>query len=183
MVIAAVNRLLLTPQLLQHASIAASRDALQRLRRHAAIEVLAGASIIAIVAALGTMAPAIHAAHAHPTYEAIPADAAFVHIHLTEAMADVTIRPGRAGRARATIRLWNEDFAPLDARQVSLTLTAPTAAGNPAPRPASQRRDGAWQVDGIALAEPGNWTVSVGVVLGPTKRLTLTAPIVIEPGQ
>ncbi|HWX84122.1 MAG TPA: copper homeostasis membrane protein CopD [Xanthobacteraceae bacterium] len=181
--IAAVNRFSLTPQLLQHANIAASRDALRRLRRHAAIEALAGATIIAIVAALGTMAPAIHAAHAHPTYEAVPADAAFVHIHLTEAMADVTIRPGRAGRARATIRLWNEDFAPLDARQVSLTLTAPSVAGNPTPRPASQRRDGAWQVDGIALAEPGNWTVSVGVVLGPTKRLTLTAPIVIEPGQ
>jgi putative copper resistance protein D len=181
--IAAVNRFLLTPRLLQHANIAASRDALRRLRRHAAIEALAGAIVIAIVAVLGTMAPAIHAAHAHPTYEAIPADAAFVHIHLTEAMADVTIRPGRAGRARATIRLWNEDFAPLDARQVSLTLTAPSAAGNPTPRPASQRRDGAWQVDGIALAEPGNWTVSVGVVLGPTKRLTLTAPIVIEPGQ
>jgi putative copper resistance protein D len=181
--IAAVNRFLLTPRLLQHASIAASRDALRRLRRHAAIEVLAGAIIIAIVAVLGTMAPAIHAAHAHPTYEAIPADAAFVHIHLPEAMADVTIRPGRAGRARATIRLWNEDFAPLDARQVSLTLTAPSVAGNPTPRPASQRRDGAWQVDGIALAEPGNWTISVEVVLGPTKRLTLTAPVVIEPGQ
>jgi copper resistance protein D len=181
--IAAVNRFLLTPQLVQHANIAASHDALRRLRRHAAIEALAGAIIIAIVAALGTMPPAIHAAHAHPTYEAVPADAAFVHIHLTEAMADVTIRPGRAGPARATIRLWNEDFAPLDARQVSLTLTAPSAAGSPTPRPASQRRDGAWQVDGIALAEPGNWTVSVGVVLGPTKRLTLTAPIVIEPGQ
>ena len=39
-----------------------------------------------------------------------PADAAFVHIHLVEGMADVTIRPGRTGRARATIRLWNEDF-------------------------------------------------------------------------
>jgi len=181
--IAAVNRFLLTPQLLQRANIAASRDALRRLRRHAAIEALAGAIIIAIVAVLGTMAPAIHAAHAHPTYEAVPTDAAFVDIHLTEAMADVTIRPGRAGRARATIRLWNEDFAPLDARQVSLTLTAPSAAGNSTPRPASQRRDGAWQVDGIALAEPGNWTVSVSVVLGPTKRLTLTAPIVIEPGQ
>jgi putative copper resistance protein D len=181
--IAAVNRFLLTPQLLQHANIAASRHALQRLRRHAAIEALAGAIVIAIVAALGTMAPAIHTAHAHPTYEAVPADAAFVHIHLPEAMADVTIRPGRAGRARATIRLWNEDFAPLDARQVSLTLTAPTAAGNPMARPARQNRDGAWQVDGIELSQPGNWTVTVDVLLGPTNRLTLSAPIVIEPGQ
>jgi len=183
--VAAGNRFLLTPQLVQQASIAVSRDALRRLRRNAAIEVLAGATIIAIVAALGTMPPAIHAAHQHLTYEAVPADAAFVHIHLTEGMADVTIRPGRVGRARAIIRLWDADFEPLEARQVSVTLTAPAAAAgnNPTPRPASQRRDGAWQVDGIALSEPGNWTVSVDVVLDATKRLTLTAPIVIEPGQ
>ena len=178
--IAAVNRLRLTPQLLQQASIAASRDALQRLRRNAAIEALAGAIVIAIVAALGIMPPAIHAAHQHPTYGAVPADAAFVHIHLVEGMADVTIRPGRAGRARATIRLWNEDFEALNAQQVSLTLTAPTAAVSNA-YPARQGRDGAWQVDGIALFEPGNWTVTVDVALDQTKRLTLTAPIVIEP--
>jgi putative copper resistance protein D len=181
--IAAVNRLRLTPRLLQQASIAASRDALRQLRRNAATEALVGAIVIAIVAALGTMPPAIHAAHQHPTYGPVPADAAFVHIHLTEGMADVTIRPGRTGLARATIRLWNEDFEALNARQVSVTLTAPAAASQPTTRPARQGRDGAWQVDGIALSEPGNWTVSVDVVLDQTKRLTLTAPIVIEPGQ
>jgi putative copper resistance protein D len=181
--IAAVNRFRLTPQLLQRASIAASGNALRRLRGNAAIEVLAGAIVIVIVAALGTMPPAIHAAHQHPTYGAVPADAAFVHIHLVEGMADVTIRPGRIGRARATIRLWNEDFGPLEARQVSLTLTAPAAASQPTARPARQGRDGAWQVDGIELSEPGNWTVTVEVALDQTKRLTLTAPIVIEPAQ
>jgi putative copper resistance protein D len=181
--IAAVNRLRLTPQLLQQASIATSRDALRQLRRNAATEASAGAIVIAIVAALGTMPPAIHAAHQHPTYGPVPADAAFVHIHLTEGMADVTIRPGRTGLARATIRLWNEDFEALNARQVSVTLTAPAAASQPTTRPARQGRDGAWQVDGIALSEPGNWTISVDVVLDQTKRLTLTAPIVIEPGQ
>src|SRR6202035_5550982 len=139
--IAAVNRFRLTPRLVQQASITASHNALRRLRRNAAIEISAGAIVIAIVAALGTMPPAIHAAHQHPTYGAVPADAAFVHIHLVEGMADVTIRPGRAGRARATIRLWNEDFEALNARQVSLTLTAPTAtAGNA--HPARQGRDG-----------------------------------------
>jgi len=180
--IATVNRFRLTPQLLQQASIAASREALRRLRRNATIEVLAGAIVIAIVAALGTMVPAIHAAHQHPTYEAVPADAAFVHIHLVEGMADVTIRPGRTGRARATIRLWNEDFGPLAARLVSMTLTAPGATANPTTLPALQRRDGAWEVDCIELSEAGNWTVTVDVMLDQTKRLTLTAPIVIEPG-
>jgi len=62
-------------------------------------------------------------------------------------------------------------------------LTAPTAASQPTPRPAQLGRDGAWQVDGIELSEPGNWTVTVDVVLDPKKHLTLTAPIVIEPAQ
>jgi putative copper resistance protein D len=181
--IATVNRFRLTPRLLQETSIAASRGALRKLRRNAAIEVLAGATVIAIVAALGTMPPAIHAAHQHPTYGAVPADAAFVHIHSTEGMADVTIRPGRTGRARATIRLWDDDFEALNARQVSVTLTAPTAASQSTTRPARQDRDGAWQVDGIEFSEPGNWTVSVDIALDQTKRLTLAAPIVIEPGQ
>ena len=181
--IATVNRFRLTPQLLQQASIAASRNALRKLRRNAAIETSAGAIVIVIVAALGTMPPAIHAAHQHPTYGAVPADAAFVHIHDVDGMADVTISPGRTGRARATIRLWNEDFEALNARQVSLSLAAPNAASQPTPRPARQDRDGAWQVDGIALAEPGNWTISVDVVLDGNKHLTLTAPIVIEAGQ
>jgi putative copper resistance protein D len=180
--IAGVNRLQLTPQLLQQVSTIASRDALWQLRRNAAIEASAGAIVIAIVAALGTMPPAIHAAHQHPTYGPVPADAAFVHIHLVDGMADVTIRPGRAGRARATIRLWNDDFEALNARQLSLTLTAPAAAVGNA-YPAREGRDGAWQVDGIELSEPGNWTVTVDVVLDQTKRLTLTAPIVIEPAQ
>ena len=68
-------------------------------------------------------------------------------------------------------------------RQVSDTAReiSTAAAGNA--HPARQGRDGAWQVDGIELSEPGNWIVTVDVALDQTKRLTLTAPIVIEPGQ
>jgi hypothetical protein len=35
-------------------------------------------------------------------------------------MADVTIMPGRVGRAHAIIRLWNEEFEPLAAQKVTL---------------------------------------------------------------
>jgi len=61
-----------------------------------------------IVGALGTMEPA---AHRHTAPADIPPDAVFVHLHTSEAMADVTIDPGRAGRTRAIIRLSREDFA------------------------------------------------------------------------
>jgi putative copper resistance protein D len=170
--IAAVNKFRLTPRL-------AAASAVRGLQRNSLIEAALGFAAVAAVGALGAMAPASHA-HQHPA-GAIPADAAFVHIHSTQGMADVTITPGHIGQARATIRLWNDDFAPLAAREVTLTLTAPTPGSKPVMRLASPAPDGAWQVDGIALEAPGNWTVAVGITLRPAGRLVLDAPIVIEP--
>ena len=67
--IAAVNRLHLTPRLVQGADSATIADALRQLRRNASLEVAIGAIIIAVVAALGTNPPGfeaiIHAHHSH----------------------------------------------------------------------------------------------------------------------
>jgi len=182
--IAAVNRFRLTPQLVPNASSGASsraRDAVRRLRRNALAETLIGAGIVIIVAALGTEPPASHV-HQHPVYGAVPADAAFVHIHGEGGMADITILPGRAGLARATIRLWDADLVGLlDAREVTVTLAPPTAGSNPTTRVAVQDADGAWQVGRFRLSQPGNWMVTVDAVLGPANHLVLAAPIVIEP--
>jgi len=98
-------------------------------------------------------------------------------------MAEVTISPGRAGTANATIHLADEDFGPLDAQAVTLTLTAPTTGSKPTTRIARRDIDGDWQVDGIALAVPGNWAVVVDATLSPNKHLLLDAPIVIDPAQ
>jgi copper resistance protein D len=182
--IAAVNRLRFTPRL-QDASMIATQGAVFQLRRNALVEVLTGAAIICIVAVLGTEPPASHANH-HAIYGAVPADAAFVHIHTEQGMADVMITPGRVGPARATIHLWNDDLEQLDVREVKFSVAPPSGGSNaggskPAARVAVQDADGAWQVDGIALSQPGNWTVTVDAALGANKRLVLSAPIVIEP--
>jgi len=181
--IAAVNRLRLTPRIVQDANATAARQALRQLRRNAAIEAAAGAAILAIVAVLGTLPPASHAGH-HSAYSSVvPADAAFVHIHSDQGMAEVTILPGRTGTANATIRLWDDDFNVLPARELSLALTPPAAGSKPMTRAAVQDADGAWHVDGIDLAQAGNWMVSVSTVLGSGKPLVLEAPIVIDPGH
>jgi putative copper resistance protein D len=172
--LAAVNRFHLTPRL-------AAVGAVRQLQRNSLAEAALGFAAVLVVGFLGTMAPASHA-HLHPAYGAVAAEAAFTHIHGEQGIAEVTIMPGRAGSARATIRLWNEDFGPLEAQAVTLTLTAPTTLSKPTTRFAWQTRDGAWQVDGIELPQPGIWMITVGAVLGPHKRLALTAPIVIEPG-
>ncbi len=54
---AAVNRLWLTPRLLESGSPAIARDALRQIGRNSLIEVVLASIIIVIVAALGTMAP------------------------------------------------------------------------------------------------------------------------------
>jgi len=176
--IAAVNRLHLTPKLIQNADVTAAQDARRQLSRNATVEATMSAAIIAIVAVLGTLPPASHAHH-HVATGAIPADAAFQHIHGESGMADVLIEPGRVGTANAIIHLWNDDLETLDARDVTVTLTAPMA-GKPTTRVASQDSDGAWHVDGIELTEPGNWMVAVRAVLSSGSRLDLEAPIVIN---
>jgi copper resistance protein D len=177
--IAAINRQWLTPRLVQNENSSAAQGALRNLRRNALIETLAGAAVICVVAVLGTKPPGIHV-HQHPAYGALPTDAAFVHIHTEEVMADVAIVPGHPGEARATIRLWNGDFEPLEARAVKFSIAPP--GGNQSPALiAEQNADGAWQVDHVELSQPGNWTVTVDVELNATSHAVLAAPIVIDP--
>lgn len=99
--LAAVNRFRLAPRL-------PAPVAVRALVRNSLIESALGLGVLAIVGALGTMPPA---AHRHAPQPNIPADAAFVHIPSSEAMANFTIDPGRAGRAHVTIRVSREDFS------------------------------------------------------------------------
>jgi len=178
--LAAVNRLVLTPRIVQQAPVCGAQS-IKKLGRNAVIETAAGAVIIGIVAMLGTMPPAIHAAHHHPAYTSVvPADAAFVHIHSDQGMAEVTIEPGRAGRVDIITRLWTSEFAPLAAQRVTVTLTLP-AGGQSIMRVAAPDAEDAWRVDDVTLPQPGDWTVKVEALLGPDRQLTLLAPIVIEP--
>jgi putative copper resistance protein D len=57
--VAAINRLRLTPRLLQGADDSARRDALRQLRNNSLIEAGIGAVILLIVGALGTLPPGL----------------------------------------------------------------------------------------------------------------------------
>jgi putative copper resistance protein D len=173
--IAAVNRLYLTPRL-------AVAGAVHRLQNNSVVETALGFAAILVVGFLGAMAPASHT-HQHPSYAYVPPDAAFVHIHSLAGMADVAIIPGHVGKARAVIRLWDENYESLAANELTFTLIAPVPGSKPVVRVASQDQGGAWQVDGIDLPLPGNWIAGVDAEFGARRRLALEAPIVIEPKQ
>lgn len=170
--IAAVNRLRLTPRL-----PAPAPAALRALRRNSLAETTLGLSVLLVVGALGTMEPTVHR---HTAPADIPPDTAFVHIHSTEAMADVTIDPGRAGRTRAIIRLSNEDFSEFSAKSVRLALDPPASAVAAVDRNAVRMPNGTWQADALDLGVPGIWTVRVVVTARDGAPIVLDAPVVIE---
>ena len=171
--LAAVNRFHLTPRL-------ATTAARRALMRNSLAETVLGAGVLLLVGALGTMQPA---AHIHLLPENIPEDAAFVHIHSEQAMADVMINPGRAGTATASIRVMHDDSSEFPASEIRLTLDPPAPGPRPIDRVAVRQRDGTWRVDGIALGGPGNWMVRVIVPDEHGKQIVLDAPIVIAPAQ
>jgi copper resistance protein D len=145
--IATVNRFHLTPRLPEG-------GALRELQRNSLAETGLGLCALLVVGVLGTLSPS---GHAHSTNAVVPADAAFVHIHTSEAMAEVTIEPGRIGATNAHIRVLRDDFSEYPASSVELTLEPP-AAGPMITRTAAHLPDGIWEVNAIDLSEPGIWT-------------------------
>lgn len=176
--VAAVNRLRLTPRLVDDRNAALIDTARRQLRRNATIEAALGAAVIAAVAVLGVLPPG---SHSHHTSElAIPVDAAFQHIHTVQGMADIVIEPGRVGTAAAKIHLSNDEGEILEAREVRLTLTAPAAGREARTYVAKRDDDDNWQVDGVVLPERGDWSIEVDALLRSGERLSLKAGIVIE---
>lgn len=168
--IAAANRFHLTPQL-------PAAGALRALQRNAWAESGLGLNVLLFVGALGTLSPSDHV---HRTTAEVPADAAFVHIHTSLAMAEVTIEPGRIGAAYARIRVLREDFSEYPAWSVELALDPP-GAGSTISRTAAHLPDGTWQVNGLDLPRSGTWTVRVIIPGDNGTPIVLDSPIVIEP--
>jgi putative copper resistance protein D len=169
--IAAVNRFYLTPRL-------AARSSRRMLTRNSLAETALGCGVLLLVGALGTMEPA---AHRHLPSLDIPPDAAFVHIHTEQAMADVMIDPGHTGTARATIRVMYEDSSIFPASEIRLALDPPSAGPQSIVRKAVHQPDGAWRVDNLTLGIAGNWTARVTIAQENGKPIVLDAPIVIAP--
>lgn len=170
LVFAATNRFRLTPAL-------PSARARTALCRNTLIETALGLGVLALVGILGTLPPG---GHAHPSASAIPDDASFVHIHTAEAMADVTIDPGRVGRVKIGIRLWREDMTELPARRVSVAFDPPNKnARSTSEHVAVRDEDGTWRVNDVDCTQDGVWTVRVIINPHAGSNIVLDGPIVI----
>lgn len=167
--IASVNKFRLAPRLPAPA-------ALRTLRRNSLAEAGIGLCVLLLVGFLGQLQPS---AHTHPAGHAVPADAAYTHIHTSEAMAEVTISPGHIGPAGVQIRVLREDFSNFAAKEVRLILEPP-GSGPALQFAAEQQPDGTWAVAEVVLAQPGVWTVRVFAIGQSGETIALDAPVAIN---
>lgn len=169
LLLAAVNRWKLTQP-----SLGAQPAAQQRLARNIAVETLVMAAILAAVAGFRFTPP--------PRVLAIEAaEPATFHVHTPQAMADVSLTPGRAGVVSASMVIMSGDFGPLDARSVTLRMDHAEGGSPQVSAVAHKPGDGTWRVDGMDLPVPGKWTAAIDVEISATERVTLTSEIAIRP--
>lgn len=151
--LAAINRWRLTGP-----TLAGDPAAAARLRRSVAAELVIGAVILGVVALWRFTPPPRSLALAS-------AEPALAHLQTRAAQADVTISPGRAGRADMTIMVMTGDFGPLDAKEMTVVLSNPAAGVEGIRRDARKPGDGTWRVDGVQIPAPGAWTIRIEILV------------------
>ena len=159
LVLAAFNRFRLMP------ALAGDGRAERALKRTVAAELALAVVVFALVA-LWRFTP--------PPRAIVPtvAPAVAVHLHGDKGMAEVVLRPGQAGPVRAALTLHGADGRPLDAKEVTLTLSNRAAGIEAITRKAARSGDGAWEAEAV-LPVPGRWHMRVDALITDFEKLIL----------
>jgi copper transport protein len=112
--------------------------------------------------------------------DAAPAPPVSVHIHAERAMASLTVSPGRAGPVSVSAFIVGGDLEPLDAREVTLSFSMPSAGIEPIRREAHKLDAGQWRIDGLSLPVAGRWNVSVDILVSDFESVTLKSEITLR---
>jgi copper transport protein len=159
--LAARNRLVLTP------ALAAGRpQAAPRLRRAIGAEIVLGLAILALASAFRLTPP--------PRALAEPAAPLYAHIHTSRAMADIRLTPGRPGPVAVALGFQTGDFAELVPKEVEVLFAQPAAGIEPIRLTALRGGDGLWHAGPVTLPRPGEWEVTLRLLISDFERVTLT---------
>lgn len=155
------NRLVLTP------ALAAGRaDAPSHIDRAIRAEILLGLIILALASSFRLTSP--------PRARLEPAEQLYAHIHTDRAMATIRLTPGRAGLVEVALGLQTGDFAELIPREVEVVLAQPAAGIEPMRLAALPGRDGLWHAGPVTLPVPGDWQVTLRLLITDFERVTLS---------
>jgi copper transport protein len=165
--LAAINRIRLSP-----AASAGSAVAANRLRRNVILEIALIGAVAAVITAWRFTPPPRALAAATPLQRQ-------VHLHGAQAMVDVVFSPGRVGPNRLAVVPMSPDFAPLEAKEVVVTLGLAAAGIEGLERKVVPTRDGPWVGEGLTLPLPGRWSVRVDLLVTDFDKIVLEGEIEI----
>lgn len=114
-----------------------------------------------------------------PLAAATDDDSFFTHLHTDQAMANVTVSPGRAGPVEIAIQLETTDEAPLTAKAVSVTLVEAQTGRKLAPVEALRDGEDSWYVK-VAQLTPGRWMLGLGISISEADHVSIESPILIK---
>ncbi|MCB1345427.1 MAG: copper resistance protein CopC [Rhodobacter sp.] len=159
--LAARNRLVLTPAL-----AAGQTTAAPRLSHAIRGEIVLGLAILVLASGFRLTPP--------PRALIEPAEPLYAHIHTAAAMADIRLTPGRAGPVEVMLGFQTGDFAELVPQEVEVVFAQPEAGIEPIRLTALQGGDGLWHAGPVTLPRPGDWDVTLRLLITDFERVTLT---------
>jgi copper transport protein len=93
----------------------------------------------------------------------------------------MTLTPGRAGPVSIVLGFQTGGFEELALLEVELTFVMPAAGIEPIRIEARVGEDGLWRAGPLTLPTPGEWEVSVQILITDFESLTLRNTITLEP--
>ncbi|MCU0855665.1 MAG: copper resistance protein CopC/CopD [Rhodobacteraceae bacterium] len=168
LVLAARNRLVLTPALADGDPGAAAR-----LTRAIRAEILIGLLVLALASAFRLTPP--------PRAIVTAAEPIFAHFHGAAAMADLQVAPGRAGPVETTLAFQTPDFSPLVPRETEVIFARPDAGVEPIRIEAVPAEDGLWRAGPVTLPLSGTWEVTLRLLISDFQSATLQGTITLAP--
>ncbi len=139
------------------------------LRRSVAVE--AGLGMVVLMLAMGfRLAPP-------PSTAAPLSDPVATHIHTDKAMVDLVATAAFPGTTGFRLSITDGDFAPLDPKEVNLSLTDEAAGIGPLSAPAVRTEAGLWEVPPLTLPTQGPWRVQITLLVTDFEQLRLTGTL------
>jgi copper transport protein len=166
--LAAANRYRLTP------ALATGTRAEGRLAISAAVEIGLALIIFGLVG-LWRFTPPPRALEREPA----ATQPAVAHLHTDAAMADVTLTPGRVGKAGLRIVLPGHS-GPLEPKEATVRLANQAAGVEPIEWRTTALRGGVWEAKDLVLPVPVSWQVSIDVLMTDFENAVLQGNIDVK---
>jgi copper transport protein len=104
-----------------------------------------------------------------------------VHLHSARIMAQVTLTPGRAGPMRGRIVIASGSAEPIDAKEVTISLSRPDDGIEALIRKARKSGRNAWEVENLTLPLAGAWQAKVSILVDDFAKADLEGTISVMP--